>query len=263
MSYGNAHSAVHEGVKRILIGMCLFGLVASGAFAIEPTELEPTEGMEAKGVEVEQKVVFEKSDAKVWTSETSVEYALTEQWAVELEVPYEFVEGGGDHVGDVGLSVEYVFNPGSESGLVAGVIAGAAFPTGDDSSGVDADLKLQLSKWNLGGSEKHGVHATLEGKYNNDAGSAEKHLLREDESGERDFRYAAVLGYTYQATPSTRLVVDVVRKQLAEEDHNANLVEVGLTHKLSESTTVAVGAGIGVGEESPDYLARAGVQFRF
>jgi len=265
MNYGNAHSAVHQGVQRILVGVCLFGLMASGAFAIDPTELEPAEGMEAKSVQVEQKVVFEKNHSKVWTSETSVEYALSERWAVELGLPYQIVDGGGDEVGDVGFRVKHIFNPGSESGFVAGVTVGvgAAIPTRDDSHGVHGDLHVRLSKWNLGESEKHGVHATLEGKYNNDAESGKKHVFQEDEAEELDFRFAAVLGYTYQATPSTNLVVDFVREQLVEKHRDGNLIEVGLTHKLSESTTVAVGAGVGLGDESPDYLARAGVQFRF
>ena len=72
-----------------------------------------------------------------------------------------------------------------------------------------------------------------------------------------------MLGYTYQFSDSTRLILDLVREQAELEDENENFIEIGLTHQFTEAFSVAIGGGAGIGEESPDFIARAGFQLRF
>ncbi|MDZ4858116.1 MAG: transporter, partial [Candidatus Hydrogenedentes bacterium] len=244
----------------------LVASIAGTAWAIDPTGLQTAAGMEGKVFELQQKLTLEKIEDVEWTSETSIEYEFSDRWALRLKIPVEFASEDDkeidDGFGDLELRLKHVFNPDSSGIIIAGT-AGVTFPTGEDSEGVGGDLRLRLSKWDLGKSKKHGLHATLMAKYKSDTESGEDHLFREDEPGEREFRWEAVLGYTYQVGESTRLILDVVREQAEHDDENENFIEAGLTHNFTDAITVAVGAGAGIGEESPDFVARAGVQFRF
>ena len=247
-----------------LLGLGLItGLCAMPSFAIDPTSLQTMSGMEGGAFELKQELKLMKyEDATEWESETSLEYEFNPRWALRLEVPYEFGDEE-DSVGDVEVRLKHVFNPDSPNGFVVGGTAAMTFPTGEDSSGVGGDLRLRLSQWDLGTSGKHGLHGNLRLQYDTDVESGEHHLLREDEPEERDFRLGAVLGYTYQATDATRLVVDVIGEQLKEDGAEAAMVELGLTHKLGNATTLAIGVGAGLGGDGPDYTAKAGLQFRF
>lgn len=252
-------------VQRMAVPV-IIALMAGTAWAIDPTELQTASGMEGKAFELQQKLKLEKFEDEEWTSETSLEYEFNNRWALRLKIPVEFAsddeEDSEDGFGDVELRLKHVFNPDSTGIVVAGTAA-VTFPTGEGSEGVGADLRLRLSKWDLGKSDKHGLHATLMAKYMSDTEDGEDHLFREDEAGEREFRWEAVLGYTYQLSESTRLVLDVVREQAELEDENENIVEAGLAHNFSDTFAVAIGAGAGIGEESPDFIARVGFQLRF
>jgi len=216
-------------------------------FALDPTELEPAEAMEGKTFELEQEVSFrDYSDSEV-ESETSLEYEFNQRSALKLTVPIEWEEDEDTEV-DVGLRYKLVFNPNADRAPILAASIEAIVP---DDGGVDGELGIYLSK-RVGGAGEHQLHLNLLGYYDNDA-----------ESDERDFRYMAIVGYSCQVTTKTSLVVDVEREQLEDSSENAIIVELGVKHEFNDTVAVALGVGAGIGEESPDFTARAGISFRF
>jgi len=217
------------------------------SYALDPTGLEPAEAMEGKTFELEQEVSFrDYSDSEV-ESETSLEYEFNQRSALKLMVPVEWEEDEDTEV-EVGLRYKLVFNPNAERAPILAASVEAIIP---DDGGVDGEVGLYLSK-GVGGEGKHQLHLNLLGYYDNDA-----------ESDERDFRYTAIAGYSCQVTEKTTLVFDVEREQLEESSENANIVELGVKHEINDTVAVALGVGAGIGEESPDFVARAGISFRF
>jgi hypothetical protein len=225
--------------------------IAMTAAALDPTELQPTGKLEPGTFELQQKIEYEQNDESEFVSETSIEYEFTEKWALRLLIPVDAPEDEGAEPGNTGIRLKHVFNPHTESGPIVALTAEAALPTGEDSRGVGGDLRLRFTQGIGGPDAKHKLHLTLKGKY--DAGA---------ESHERDSRYEAVAGYTFDVSPRTTLIADVVRKQLKADGANANIVELGVKHAIGDAMTIGAGAGVGFGEQSPDFSAQAGIQFR-
>ena len=232
-----------------LILWCVL-LLAPISYALDPTGLEPAEAMEGRSFELEQSVLFQNSDDNATESETSLEYEFNERSALKLTVPVEWEEDEDTEV-DIGLRYKFVFNPNAERTPIVAASIEALVPADGDDSGVDGELGLYLSK-GIAADGKHTLHLNLLGYYDNGA-----------ESDEREFRYAVLAGYSCRVTPKTFLVVDVEREELEDSDENSNVVELGVKHECNESVAVALGVGAGLGEESPDFTAHAGISFRF
>jgi hypothetical protein len=207
--------------------------------------------MQGKMVEVEQEVHYQDFDDRETESETSVEYEFNEHSSLKLSLPVEWEEHEDTEV-TAGLRYKYAFNPHADRAPIVAVSIEPIFPLDGEGGGVDAEAGLYLSKAIGGMDGKHRLHLNLLGYYDNDA-----------ESDERDFRYMAIAGYSCQVTPKTSIVADFVREQLDDSGENANIVELGTKHEFNDTFAVALGAGAGLGEESPDFVAHAGFSFRF
>ncbi len=235
----------------IVVALVLFPLaLAPATHAVDPTELEPAEGFEAGALTLEQEFSYDKYDEYRADTETNLEYAFSEKFGIRLHAPVEFDEDDDTEFGNLGLRLRYIFNPEADSAPVVSLSGEAFFPTDEDSSGMGGELTLTLSKGIGDGTNK--IHGTLVGGYNNDS-----------DDHARDFYYEALVGYSYDVSDKTTLVADFVRKQLDEHGENANIIELGIKHEFTDNFEAALGAGAGIGEESPDFTIHAGVEFKF
>ncbi len=244
---------------------CLFAVVvfvvlpwvfSVPAHAVDPTSLEPAEAFTPQTLELELETEYAKYEDAELEIEGTVGYAFSEKWKLEAALPVEYEEGDGTELGDVSLKVFHTFNPDTESWPLLGVSLKLAFPTGDhgddDShSGIDTEVMLYAMQ-PLGGAEsKHQLHLNLGGTF---VGGAS--------DDERDFRYSALLGYSYTVSERTTLVADFVREQLEESGEDSTMIEFGVKYQVNDSVDVAAGAGIGLGDDSPDFMVKAGVGFK-
>lgn len=130
--------------------------------------------------------------------------------------------------------------------------AKADFPVGDEEDGVDSTLKLILSKTICRSAQWQRLH--LNAAWTNNA---------EAEDDERDDMYKFVFGYDRRLNADTVLILDYVREQEKERDEEINLVEAGIRYQLTPLTVIALGAGAGFGEDSPDFRASLAFQHSF
>lgn len=263
------HGGMSDFVPRLAwCGILLAGSVAAPlASAIDPTEVQPAGPLEPGTWEVQEKLKYDDYERYEAESETSVEYEFTRRLALRLQVPVETEEEEGTEFGDLKLRLKYVLNPDAERAPFAAVTLEGAFPTGEDSEGVDVDLRLRLTKPLGGVDSKHALHLTLSEKYvgdehiDDDHGFLESLNLHDDDS--REFLFMAAGGYSYRVGSRTTLIGNAVFKQLEEDGRDAKLIEAGIKHDIGKSATLALGLGVGLDNESPDWTARAGIQFRF
>ena len=247
-------------VASISIGVLAFVFTASyTAAAIEPTELEPAKGADAGRYELEIKASYEDfSEGHETELEAELSYGLNKNFRLGLNVPFEWEEDGEDGIGDVGAFLEWVANPESD-----GIIAGGEFkvtaPTGEDSDGIGGEAQLRFSK---SIAEKHGLHLTLKGIYASEDDDDEHGLFDDDEDGD-EFGYQAVLGYTFRPVESTALIADVAMGEAPGEGEHTNLLELGLTHEFNDTVEVGIGVGAGLDDDSPDFVAHAGIEIKF
>lgn len=68
------------------------------------------------------------------------------------------------------------------------------------------------------------------------------------------------LGYSQPWGTDVVVVADLVREQQLAEDEEHNFFEAGLRYQPTPLTLVTGGAGIGFGDESPDFRAVVGFQ---
>lgn len=241
--------------------------VAPLAYAIDPTEVQPAGPLEPGTWEVQEKLKYDDYDRYEAESETSVEYEFTRRLALRLQVPVEKEEDENTELGNVKLRLKYILNPDAVRVPIAALTLEGGLPTGEDSEGVDADLRLRLTKPIGGVDSKHALHLTLSEKYVGDEQSDDDHdrfeslLSHNDDS--REFLFMAAGGYSYRIGARTTVIGDAVFKQSDKDGKEAKLLEAGIKHDIGKSATLALGLGAGLDDESPDWTARAGIQFRF
>ena len=168
---------------------------------------------------------------------------------VQLGVTVPVLLGSADRTGSGDVEVDALYNFNAE-GLdlpAFSLAARAAFPTGLARQGVDAEFKLLVTRSISNRLDR--LHLNL------------VYLRAGDPApGERQDRYAAVLGYSGRLGPDMILVADFVREQEREEGANSNVVELGLRRQMTPLFVLSLGVGAGIGEESPDIRVTAGLQ---
>ncbi|WP_237707571.1 transporter [Desulfocurvibacter africanus] len=171
---------------------------------------------------------------------------------VELSAPFLLGNSDGRGSGDINLSGLYNFN---QEGLwipALGLKGRLTFPSGEDSEGVDTELKFLATK-TLGHSLFYNQLHVNASWMHNDAPLGD----------ERRDHWAAVLGWSARLTPDLVFVADVWREETKVEDEEQNVAEIGLRYQLRPNLTVAIGGGPGFGDESPEFLTTTGIQFSF
>jgi len=171
-------------------------------------------------------------------------------------VPVIFGSEEIDNVSGIGLEGFYNFN---QEGiyLPAFAVSGRVdAPVGENESGHlegwDTTLKLLASKKLGSAPQLNSVHVNASWKHNFEA-----------KPDERENYYVAAIGYSQRVGPDTTMIFDYVREQEIEEDKDANLVELGFRHQITPLTLATVGAGAGIGEDSPDFRLTIGFQHAF
>lgn len=259
----------HNGRSGLARLAAVFGCMAATVFvvsrvalAIEPTELEPAEGLDAGRLELELKGGYEDFDrGHETTLEAELSYGINEHLRLGVKAPFEWEEDGEDGIGDVGAFLEWTANPDSNGPVVGGEFRLTA-PTGEDSEGVGGEVQLRVSK---SFAEKHGLHLTLKGYYESvdDDDDGLHDLFDRHHDHHQEFGYMGVLGYTFKPAESTTLIADIALGEAPEEGENTNLFELGFKHEFNETVEIGLGVGAGLDNDSPDFVAHAGVEFKF
>lgn len=59
------------------------------------------------------------------------------------------------------------------------------------------------------------------------------------------------------------ILADYIHEQEIEEGVTSNIAEIGVRRMLNPLTLIAIGAGVGLDDESPDFRVRFGFQMSF
>ncbi|MGB7443564.1 MAG: transporter [Coleofasciculaceae cyanobacterium] len=219
-----------------------------------PLEVEDAYPVPYQGRELQGVFKYERTEdgEDRFVIEPRIEYGFAPNWQGKITVPFEFGSGGDDGLGDVGLEVFYNFNTETLSTPAFAASVGVDLPTGDDSAGVDPTIKLIATKTLGRGGNLDRLNLNLSYTLND-----------QRQSSERSDRFAAVLGYSRRLNSETMLLTDLVFEQEEEEDKEAFIMEVGIRYQLTPLNVLAIGGGIGLSEESPDFRITAGFQQSF
>lgn len=166
---------------------------------------------------------------------------------VSIEAPFYTGSGDKTNSGDVRVEALYNFNTESRK-LPAFAIAGRiTAPSGRDSRGVDTAVKFIATKSISNRFDR--LHLNLELERNAGARFDERNTL-----------YRAILGYSGRIGADTLFVADFVRRQERMRGENSNIIEAGIRRQLNPLTVLTIGAGAGIGEQSPRFQISIGVQ---
>ena len=221
-----------------------------------PTDLEDADPIEYLGREAQAQLRYERQRNRrgknLFTLDPRLEYGFVRNGQVAISAP--FLLGSGDRTGggDLTLSALYNFNTESLSLPAFAVSARTEFPTGYDTAGVGTELKFIATKTLGNGSHLDRLHLNVSWLHN----TAVHNTQRSD-------RYRAILGYSRRLGPDTILVTDFERLEELDRGRNDNIVELGIRRQVTPLTVLSIGAGAGIGHDSPDYRITAGFQRSF
>lgn len=243
--------------RRVLLFACL--LVAAPVRAADHTNIEeglPTELQDAypiafRGYELQGRFRYERQHggADQYLLQPRLEVGIAPNAQIAIGAP--FLYGDASHRGSRELELDGLYNFNQESTVVpAFALAGRLqFPTGVESAGVDTRLTVVATKTLGAISFMPRLH--LNATWAHEAGRADD---------ERADRYIVILGYSMRVSPDVVLVADFVREQQLAEEAESNILEGGLRIQVTPQTVLVVGAGVGMGDESPDARATIGFQ---
>jgi hypothetical protein len=181
-----------------------------------------------------------------------LEYGFARNWQARISAPFKLGSGDKTGSGDIGLEAFYNFNTESLSTPAFALSARADLPTGRDSRGVDTTFKFIATKTLGKGALLQRLHLNL--IYRNNAKA---------QAMERSNRYAAIVGYSQRLNADTVGILDFVREQELEKGKTSNILEVGLRRQVTPLRALSLGAGFGIGQNSPKFRLTAGLQQSF
>ncbi|MDJ0800501.1 MAG: transporter [Calothrix sp. MO_167.B12] len=215
-----------------------------------PTEVEDAYPIPYQGIELQGAVKYDRINGKdSLIIEPRIEYGFAPNWQGRIAVPFQFGSAESDGIGDVGVEVFYNFNTETLKTPAFALSVGVDTPTGEDSVGVDPTVKLIMTKTLGTGANLDRLHVNV-GYTFNDA--------KKDD--ERRNVIKAVAGYSRRLDPQTILVTDFVYEQEKEEKKDAYILELGIRRQATPLTVWSIGAGLGIGRDSPDFRVTAGIQ---
>ncbi len=215
-----------------------------------PLEVEDAYPIPYQGIELQGVTKYDRINGKdSFMIEPRIEYGIAPNTQATISVPFQFGSAESDGIGDVGVEVLYNFNAESLKTPAFAIAVGADFPTGVDSAGVDPSVKLIMTKTLGTGAKLDRLHLNVGYTYND----ARK-------GGERSDRFKAVAGYSRRLGSETILVTDFVYEQEEEKNKDAYILELGIRHQTTPLTVWSIGAGVGIGRDSPDFRVTAGIQ---
>ena len=218
-----------------------------------PTDLEDAYPIEYQSREVQGQFRYERQRNRrgknLFTLDPRLEYGFVRNGQLTISAP--FLIGSADRTGggDLTLTGLYNFNTESLSTPAFAISARTEFPTGYDTAGVGTELKFIATKSLGAGTHLDRLHLNVSWLHNTGP-----------QSGQRSDRYRAILGYSRRLGPDTIIVTDFERLQELDKGRNDNIVEAGIRRQLTPRNVLSVGAGVGIGSDSPDYRITVGFQ---
>lgn len=182
-----------------------------------------------------------------FTLTPSIKYGITDDLFVELEVlPINLGDGGEQGNGDLGLTVFYQCTHEDDVMPAIASWIEMRIPTGEGSSGVDAELHLNLSK-----SVATNCRAHLEGFVETANGGRGG-----DDENRRAFQWGIGPGFDYRISDQTIAVINYLHRSSEEYGHsNQNILQLGMAHEITEGQHLKLAVDIGLDnhEETPNF----------
>lgn len=242
---------------QLVSSMSVVSALASDHMNLEeqlPTDLEDALPSEYKIPELQSASRYEhtREGGDRFVLQERMEYGFAPNWHVKVGVP--FLLGSADKTGSGNVDIELLKALNAETELlpIFALEAGADFPTGFDSRGVNTGVKFLATKTVGESATLPRLHFNLSWVHNI-GGTADQ----------RRDRYIALLGFSRFLPGDNVLVMNVGREQELEKDKTANLVEAGLRRMFMERSVISVGAGAGLGADAPRFRVTVGFQYIF
>ena len=218
-----------------------------------PVEVEDAYPIPYKGRELQGVFRYDRNNGEdIFILEPRVEYGFAPNWQGRIAVPFELGSGVEDDIGDVGLEIFYNFNAESLGTPAFALSAGVDFPTGEDSAGVDPNVRFIVTKTLGAAANLDRLHLNV--SYN---------VNTSRKAGERDDRLAAVLGYSRRINSETIFLTDFIYEQEKKQEEEVFILEAGIRYQLSPRNVLAIGSGVGLNEDAPDFRISLGFQQSF
>ncbi len=247
-------------VGLVLIAQCVWAADHRNLEEGIPTAIEDAYTIAFRSFEQQTRLNYEDDGERgdIFRLEPELKWGVIKNGQLELRAP--FFIGGGDREGSGDLELEglYTLNVETVTLPATALRLGFAFPSGEDSEGVDTTVKGILTK---------GVQRA---RFHVNAGVT--HVGAAD-SQEREFRYKVALGADHPldfglfplATGLDNLVIaDVFVEQSALEGQDPLWMgELGIRHQLNPWSVLAIGAGAGFSRAAPDYSLTIAYQYAF
>jgi hypothetical protein len=181
----------------------------------------------------------------------SIKYGVTNDFYVELELaPLNLGDGGDQGNGDLLLVLFYQFLHETESVPAAATSGEMRIPSGQGSSGVDAELHFNVTKTLLPRFRAHlgGFIETANGA----RGGA-------DADERRPFQWGVGPGFDYLCSEKTTATINYLNRCSEQEGyHNLNILEIGSAHQIAENQhlKLAVDIGLDGAGQTPNFVAK-------
>lgn len=229
-----------------------FLVMTSAAWAVEPddldiflpTTLEDAFAGQAKEGELQGGLRFDrrrgKDDLQIFPQ---FQVSPVDGMLLNLSLPY--VVGAGDRANQGQVSAGAFYNINRETRWLPAFALGidASTPLGPGDRATQLQVRgIATRTIDTAGHKRLHLNAAWITRF---APSAE----------ERHNQYRVVVGYSQLLSPDTALILDYVRERQEFGERDANIVEVGFRHRLSERITMGFGGGAGIGRDSPRYRA--------
>lgn len=188
-----------------------------------------------------------------------LEFGLFRNTELSIAVPIKM--GNGDRTASGNIIVEALYNFNTEGLLVpafSAVIIGE-IPSGFNTAGFDYGFKLLATK--TVGNKLDRLHFNFRYFIN-----SEPELEFQNGSGiqwERSNMIKGVVGYSGRLGPVSVLVVDYVYEQQRIKNNESHIFEVAYRRHCTPALVVSLGAGAGIGPDSPLFRSVLGIQHVF
>jgi len=180
----------------------------------------------------------------------NIKYGLTEDMFVELEVlPLNIGDGGDQGNGDLSLQVFNQFVRESDTLPAFAAWAEARFPSGEGSSGVDAELHFNVTKTLM-----ERIRGHLEGFIETANGGR-----GDEDENRRPFQWGVGSGFDYQIDDKTICTINYLHRSSEERGNpNQHILEIGGARQIAENQHIKLALDIGLDghEETPDFGAK-------
>ncbi|MCG3128082.1 MAG: hypothetical protein CHACPFDD_02956 [Phycisphaerae bacterium] len=181
----------------------------------------------------------------------SLKYGITDTIFAELEVEtINLGDGGEQGNGELGLQLFWEMWKEAEWYPAMATFVEMRIPSGQGSSGVDAELHFVVTKTLLPNFRGHfeGFIETANGARGG-----------EDEDERRDFQWGVGPGFDYSFSDDTIATVNYLNRCSEEYGHhNQNILEFGVAQKVAEGQHVkaALDVGLDGDDETPNFAAK-------